>query len=505
MEQYIEYLRKSQMDRDFEELSVEETLKRHRNILAEFTKSKRLNVTVILEEVVSGESLASRPQMMKCLELVNTGQYAGIVCMDIDRLSRGSSLDSGYIMQVLKLNGCKIITPQKTYDLDIESDEQFTDMKFMFSRFEHRTITKRLTAGRNMSVSEGKFLGSVSPIGYERYKLPGVKGYSLKIVPDEAEIVRMIFDMYVNNEVGCKAIAEELNRLGIPTKAKNKWSEIGVRHVLTNPVYVGKIRWNNFKTVRTMQDGKIIKKRKRSEEAELYDGLHEPIISEEIFSKASIARKERTVTPVRFDTEVKTPFARLLYCENCKSVISRKIPSQAQAGSRKPWYYCSGKCGCRITYCETLDNKIVDEMKIWLKNYIINLEKPEEKDTTSTALNIIQKQIKSLQEQQEKICNLLETGVYTVELFAKRNSALTEELTQLKKKEAELQKEVKVEMKKEEFIPMAQNLLDSYDKLTAKEKNMVWKQLLEKVTYYRKPGAAQDDFEIHIYPRIPTK
>ena len=90
----------------------------------------------VLEEVVSGESLAARPQMMRLLEMVSTGDYAGVVCMDIERLSRGSSMESGYIMQILQVNGCKIVTPGKTYDLQNESDEQFTDMKFMFSRYE---------------------------------------------------------------------------------------------------------------------------------------------------------------------------------------------------------------------------------------------------------------------------------------------------------------------------------------------------------------------------------
>ena len=106
MAKYIEYLRKSQMDRDFENLSVEETLNRHRAILADFVKSKKLNVEVVLEEVVSGESLSQRPQMMKALELINTGEYDGIICMDIDRLSRGNGMDSSYIMSVLQTNNC---------------------------------------------------------------------------------------------------------------------------------------------------------------------------------------------------------------------------------------------------------------------------------------------------------------------------------------------------------------------------------------------------------------
>ena len=132
LERYLMYLRKSRMDTDYENVSVAETLSRHRTILENFCKAKKLHVVEVLEEVVSGESLYARPEMMRLLELINTGMYAGVVCMDIERLSRGSSLESGHIMQVLQVNSCKIITPGKTYDLQNDSDEQFTDMKFMF-------------------------------------------------------------------------------------------------------------------------------------------------------------------------------------------------------------------------------------------------------------------------------------------------------------------------------------------------------------------------------------
>lgn len=93
MERYLMYLRKSRMDTDFDEISVEETLNRHRRILESFCKERRLNVVDVLEEVVSGESLSSRPKMLRLLELVNTGMYAGVICIDIERLSRGSSLN----------------------------------------------------------------------------------------------------------------------------------------------------------------------------------------------------------------------------------------------------------------------------------------------------------------------------------------------------------------------------------------------------------------------------
>ena len=86
LEQYIMYLRKSRMDTDFEEVSMEETLSRHKKILNDFCKARKLNVVEVLEEVVSGESLSARPKMQRLLELVRTGLYAGVVCIDLERL-----------------------------------------------------------------------------------------------------------------------------------------------------------------------------------------------------------------------------------------------------------------------------------------------------------------------------------------------------------------------------------------------------------------------------------
>ena len=292
MERYLMYLRKSRLDTDYDEVSVEETLSRHRKILEDLCRTKRLHVVETLEEVVSGESLMARPKMMRLLELISTGMYAGVVCMDIERLSRGSSMESGYIMQVLQANNCKIITPGKIYDLQNESDEQFTDMKFMFSRYELKTINKRLVRGRNQSASEGKFMGSMAPYGYRAYKLPGEKGNSLCIEPEEAKVVQMIFDMYGQQGMGYNAIAYRLNDLHIPAR-KGLWSQTSVVNILTNEVYLGKIRWRKEPVKRVIKDGMISKKRIRNDDYDLYNGRHEPIITEEQWNLVKVAQKEK--------------------------------------------------------------------------------------------------------------------------------------------------------------------------------------------------------------------
>ena len=330
-----------------------------------------MNVVETLEEVVSGESLSARPKMLHLLDLVNTGMYAGVVCIDIERLSRGSSLESGYIMQVLQTNSCKIITPSKTYDLQNESDEQFTDMKFMFSRYELKTITKRLVRGRNQSASEGKFLGSMAPYGYRAYKLPGTKGNSLQIEPNEAEIVRMIFDMYGRQGIGYNTIAYQLNQMHIPSRT-GTWGQTSITNILNNEVYLGKIRWRHEPTKRIVKDGMLVKKRVKSHDYELYQGLHEPIITQEQWDSVKTVQNSRNHASVHKDKRLMNPFASILFCEKCGAVLKRNVPGKSQHTS--PWYRCPTRgCNCRTMKCDFVEEAVVNAMREWLSEYTIKV------------------------------------------------------------------------------------------------------------------------------------
>ena len=504
MARYLEYLRKSRMDTDYEEVSVEETLSRHRQILEKFCKDKKLNVVEVLEEVGSGESLASRPKMMRLLELVNTGMYDGVVCMDIERLSRGSSMDSGYIMQIFQANSCKIITPGKTYDLLNESDEQFTDMKFMFSRYELKTINKRLVRGRNQSASEGKFMGSMAAYGYEPYKLPGVKGNSLRVIPHEAEVVRMIFDMYGQQGIGYNAVAYKLNDLGIPSRT-GQWGATSIVNIINNEVYLGKIRWRREPVKRIMKDGRMAKKRILNDDYEVYDGLHEPIITQEQWDLAKNAQVERNHTSNHTDRQLRNPLAGVLLCEKCGTIMKRYIPDAKR--NPTPWYRCTKRgCDCKMIKCETVEQAIRDAMEDWLDEYIIQIHSVQEPsvDPIETALRSVRAELEQLQHQQENICEYLEKGIYTIDVFSKRNATLTEEIKELQTAEANLLQQQKDGSQQEKIasrlIPATQHILENYADLSVEEKNQLWKLVMKKATVYR----SQDDaLTVKIYPNLP--
>lgn len=498
------------MDRDFENLSVEETLKRHRTILDEFTKQKKLNVTVILEEVVSGEALSSRPQMLKLLDLVNTGEYDGVICMDIDRLSRGSSVDSGYIMQILQLNDCKIITPNKTYDLLNETDEQFADMKFMFSRYELSTIRKRLITGRDTSVKEGRFMGSTAPYGYKIIKLKGEKGNTLEVVPEEAQVVRMIFDWYTQDGLGTGQIADKLTTLHIKPRKITEWSTEVVRKILMNEHYIGKLPWKKHPITKRFVDGQLTKKKYANKEYEIYDGRHEPIISEEQFELAQQIRQDNRTRPVKISLEIANPFAGVLHCGHCGAKMTRTTPSKKNPNA-KPRFKCgkSKRCGCKSHIAEEVENAIVIEMKEWLAGYIVELEQTEvhKDDGLEVSLEMLKNRLEELFEQQDNICQLHEKKEYNDRLFARRNAAIESEIDKVESDIADL--ELKISERKEEadiqssIIPTSQYLLDNYDDLTPKEKNDIWKLVLHKVDYVKTEKGKE--FNLTIYPKVSHK
>ena len=509
MAQYIEYLRKSQLDRDFEDLTVEETLNRHRVILADFIKRERLNVTVVLEEVVSGESLPSRPEMLKLLDLVNTGEYDGVVCMDIDRLSRGSGAESGYIMQILQINNCKIITPQKTYDLNNESDEQFADMKFLFSRYEHKTINKRLRSGIETSKKEGRYTGSIAPYGYEIVKIKGEKGNTLKIFPEEAKIVKMIFDWYTEERLGTGQIANRLTDLHIPPRKSAEWSGSSIINIIDNEHYIGKTLSKKKPLKKQFVDGKLVKKVYRSSEYELYEGRHEPIISEEQFELAQTIRKEKYVAPAQITTELSNPFAGLLRCELCGSIMSRVTPTKTHTA--KPRFRCKKAryCGCKSHIVDEVEEAIVEAMREWLDGYILTLgtELPVEDDGLETSLEMLNKRLEELHDQQDTICELYEKKEYSERLFKKRNAALEIEIEKVESDIADLEMKIaergEIQSAALNIIPTTQKILDNYDQLTPGEKNALWKEVLYQVTFRK--TEKKGDFNITIYPKLPRK
>ena len=165
MPNYAIYLRKSRADAEAESHGEGETLARHEAQLLELARRKNLSIGAIYRELVSGETIAARPEMQKLLTAVNEGAFEGVLVMEIERLARGDTMDQGLVAQTFKYSGTKIITPTKTYDPANEFDEEYFEFSLFMSRREYKTIRRRMQAGRLASVKEGNYIGSLPPPG----------------------------------------------------------------------------------------------------------------------------------------------------------------------------------------------------------------------------------------------------------------------------------------------------------------------------------------------------
>ena len=171
------------------------------------------------------------------------------------------------------------------------------------------------------------------------------------------------------------------------------------------------------------------------------------------------------------------------------------------------WYRCQTRgCDCKMVKCEVVENSIRNAMDDWLENYMLQIESDHQPqaDPIATALEAVRGQLAQLQLQQENICEYLEKGVYTIDMFTKRNASLAKEINQLQSAEADLlHQQSESNQKKQEtvqIIPTTQHILESYPILSPTEKNRLWKLVMKKATVYR----SQDDkLTVNIYPNLP--
>lgn len=510
MEQYVKYLRKSRFDRDYANLSVEETLKRHEAILDKLASERGYFIAKTYYEVVSGESIAARPEIQKLLEEVNEGIYAGVLVVDLERLARGNGADQAYISQIFQFSNTKIITPMKTYDPSNEFDEEYFEFGLFMSRREYKTITRRLIRGRDSSASEGKYLGSIAPYGYRRLKLPNEKGYTLEPDPEEAPHVQKIFELFLNH-AGTKLIANYLNDHGVKTRHGDLWTYCTVSNIVTNPVYMGKIRRGWRQQIRTIENGQVKKthrQKKEMSEYKVYDGLHPALVSEEDFMLAQEIRREKQPLPkVKNDFSLQNAFVGLLYCAECGKRIGRTTMSKKQHNRVRLRCVNARNCHNGSSDYVVVERAIIQSLQTWLEGYRVKIDtKGFEED-----IQILQEQAAKWEEEQKRLStqlenafDLVEQGIYTLEVFSVRREKLQAGITELETRIAETNAAIAhlqdCDRTRSNLIPQTEVLLSSYEQMSNEERNRLLKEILVKIEYRK---AEDGKVEIDLYPRIP--
>ena len=523
---YCMYLRKSRADAEAEARGEGETLARHEKALLELSKRLRLDVTEIYREVVSGETIAARPVMQRLLSEVEQGAWEGVLVMEVERLARGDTIDQGIVAQTFKFSDTRIITPIKTYDPANEYDEEYFEFGLFMSRREYKTINRRLQRGRVASVKEGKYVSNKAPYGYRRVKLEHDKGFTLEVVPEEADVIRLIYDLYTAGELlpdgtrkrlGVSLIARRLNALKAPTRTGGVWVAASIRDILQNPVYCGKIRWNWRPQAKRMVDGKLVVERPRAPEKEciIVDGLHPKIISEDQFHLAREIMSKTPPTPIGDRYTVKSPLSGLVICGKCGR---RMVRRPYKDPNYPPSLICAApSCDNVSSALYLVEERILDGLRDWLADYRLewNLDAPRDNsllEQKRLAAKRLSGELSALDKQLENVHDLLEKGIYSTEKFLERSKILAEKIQTAQDNLEAVEKDIALDAAREEsrrnIIPKVEQLLDVYESLPdAKAKNDMLKSVLEKVVYTKRlrarDGGTVDGFELVLYPRLP--
>ncbi len=315
VEQIIIYLRKSRAERNE---TVEEVLARHEKILQDFaiqTFGKKIPEANIYREVVSGETLDERIEIKKVFTRLENEPIKGLLVIEPQRISRGRMTDCGRVVDILEFTNTLVVTVTKTYDLTNKFDKQLFEAQLMQGNQYLEYHKEIMDRGKNLSIREGKYVGSTPPFGYDRKPLD--KGFMLIKDKGEAPIVETIFNLFVDEDLSTNEIANYLNKHQMKPRKKALWDYEMVRHVMKNEVYYGSNAWGKRPTVKRLINGEITKMRVSAEEYMLVRGKHEAIVSKEKWDIAQEKIKASPSSRTGLNRDLQNPLAGLVFCKKC--------------------------------------------------------------------------------------------------------------------------------------------------------------------------------------------
>lgn len=485
------YLRKSRTDDPA--LTVDEVLSKHEQMLDDWV-SRNLPGGKIPEanryrEVVSGETIESRPRVQELLRRIESPRVKAVLIVEPQRLSRGDLEDIGRLVKLLRYSNTIVITLQYSYDLRDERDRDMFERELKrgneFLEYQKRIMNN----GRLLSVQNGNFIGQKPPYGYRKVVIKEGKRkcHTLEPDPEQAPIVKMVFEMYAAG-ISAHQIAQTLCSMGIPTADGGKWVTSSVRQMLINDHYIGMVHWNRRKTIKVVEDGEVIATRPRSSDYLSYPGKHPAIIDKDLWDAVQSVRG--THPPIKDKAKYANPFAGLVYCQ-CGSRMSRR-QYKAQGVERcQPRLLCENQVQCGTASCTLSEftEVVIEAMEREIKDFDLKLQNASE-DSAVLQEQLIARLEKRLEELDR--LELAQWDKYTQEsmpkhIFEQLNQKVTQEkdtvLRELKTAKETVPPKVDYTQKRETFAAAVKTLQDP--NASVKEQNQLLKQCIDRITYSR--------------------
>ena len=478
------YLRKSRQDDPNE--TVEEVLAKHEIRLQEWAEKNlgyRIPEEYIIREIVSGERISDRPGMMTILRAIESPDVAGIICYNPSRLSRGDLLDCGTLITTLRFTNTIVATLHEVYDLENDRQRQYFQDDLLRGSSYLSQVKEALALGRENAVTQrGAFIGSVAPYGYKKIRIG--KLCTLEPHETEADVVRMMYDLYLNHNMSFHSIGRKLDSMGIRPRTGFSWRDTTIRQIISNHHYDGKVVYGKRKTKTVIENGQQVRKRKRLTDPDQFtvvDGAHPALVDHDTFVRAN---EKRTNNPrIIKDLTLSNPLAGVLFCGKCGHAM-RRAP-YTQADHRYTCYYYKPACMKSIKIKDVMDALITALEQSELPNLKAKLNDGQGNSAAiqQKILDGLMKQLAEFKEQEENQYELLETKKYTPELFEKRNTALREKMMQCEIQIEETRRTMPKPVDYAERIIALEDAIKALkdDTMESEEQNRLLKNIVEKI------------------------
>ena len=427
---------------------------------------------------ISGKNIKDRPALKELLSDAKAGKFDMVISWKINRVSRKLE-DVLKIVNLLEKNNITFKSYSEPFETDTPAGRMQFQMMALIGEFERGTIAQNVKMGMIAKAKSGNWCGG-RVLGYDLVPNNSPeeekKGKNkLKINEKEAEIVRFIFNEYSKGK-GYKAITNQINKLGYKTKKGNDFSVGSIRDILTNPVYIGEIRYN------VRQNWSEKRRRNINPNPIRVKGKHEAIIDRELWDKVQLILESKKGKPSRiYDGEY--PLTGILRCPKCGAgmVISRTTNTLADGTKKRIAYYCCGNwknkgtsvCNSntiRVDKANEYVFKKIEELvsneaviKAVVKN--INKERKDKVKPAKRLLGDIDKELEKLDKRKRKIFEAYEDDILTKEEFQIRKDELNEKIRILEEEKKPLLNTISEDVSEEIPYEFIKDILMNFSKI----------------------------------------
>jgi len=489
------YARVSTAEQAEEGFSIDAQLR----ILKEYCKTTgKILYKEYVDRGVSGKSMKGRLALQQLLKDADEGKFEEVIVWKINRMAR-KQLDLLEIVE--KLN--KLNIAFKSYSENFETETPMgkfaLQMMGAVGELERNTIVDNVKMGMKQRARTGKWNGG-TVLGYTSKEIPSTtrknKETKLEIVPSEADLVKYIFKLYASGR-GIKSIANKINHEGYKSKRGNFFNANGIKDILHNPIYIGKIRYN-------VRENWSEKRRKGiNANPIIVEGEHEAIIDMELWEKVQQIYSAKSCKPKRaFDGTY--PLTGLLRCPKCgHGMVAGRVTRKRKDGSKYivRYYYCGAwrnkggsVChanGVRADYVEKyvfnkLKNVICNE--VVLKDLVekINNDRSDKLKPSQEEFENIEKNIEEVVKKREKYFGLFEDNIIDKEILATKLSEISKEIDSLEERKEKLKKIIDDSNAKPLPYKLIRDVLFNYnsilDEALPEQKKMLLQLVIKEIT-----------------------